>query len=93
MLRVCGNVTPNGRSDPPPACTAPQSLLAYHVKDTAAGENGEKRGVWTRVGAAWPNKDGKGYNVVLDVMPLDGRLRLREPMERDDASTGSPVNG
>ena len=28
--------------------------IAYHVQDTKAGENGEKRGVWTRVGAAWP---------------------------------------
>jgi hypothetical protein len=68
------------------------AYIAYHVKDTAAGENGEKRGVWTRVGAAWPNKDGKGFNVVLDVMPLNGRLILREPMERNDASSGTPLD-
>jgi hypothetical protein len=54
------------------------AYIAYHVRETAAGEHGEKRGVWTRVGAAWPNKDGKGFNVLLDVMPLDGRLILRE---------------
>ncbi len=67
------------------------SYIAYHVKDTNAGENGEKRGgVWTRIGAAWPNKDGKGFNVVLDVMPLDGRLILREPKERDDAGSMQP---
>src|SRR5205823_14441559 len=60
--------------------------LASHVKDTTAGENGEKRGVWTKVGATWPNKDGKGFNVVLDVIPLDGRLILREPLERENAS-------
>jgi hypothetical protein len=53
------------------------TYIAYHVKDTAAGENGEKRGVWTQVGAAWPNKDGRGFNVVLDVVPLDGiRMKL-----------------
>jgi len=61
------------------------TYIAYHVKDTNAGEHGEKRGVWTRVGAAWPNKDGKGFNVVLDVIPLDGRLMLREPLEREHA--------
>ena len=61
------------------------TYIAYHVKDTNAGENGEKRGVWTKVGAAWPNKDGKGFNVALDVIPLDGRLILREPMEREGA--------
>ena len=61
------------------------AYIAYHVKDTSAGENGEKRGVWTKVGAAWPNKDGKGFSIVLDVVPLDGRLMLREPMEREGA--------
>ena len=68
------------------------AYIAYHVKDTNAGENGEKRGVWTRVGAAWPNKDGKGFNVFLDVMPLNGRLILREPLERNDASSGTPFD-
>lgn len=61
--------------------------IAYHVKDPTAGENGDKRGVWTKVGAAWANKDGKGFSVVLDVIPLDGRLMLREPLECDDAPT------
>ena len=61
------------------------TYIAYYVKDTNAGEDGEKRGVWTKVGAAWPNKDGKGFNVVLDAVPLDGRLILREPMEREGA--------
>ena len=68
----------------------PPTYIAYHVKDTTAGEHGEKRGVWTRVGAAWPNKDGKGFNVVLDVVPLDGRLILREPLERENASGMQP---
>jgi hypothetical protein len=64
--------------------------IAYHVKDTNAGEHGEKRGVWTRMGAAWPNKDSKGFNVVLDVMPLDGHVILREPSERDNVGGMQP---
>ncbi len=67
------------------------AYIAYYVKETTAGEHGEKRGVWTRVGAAWPNKDGKGFSLVLDVVPLDGRLMLREPMERE--STGGMLPG
>ncbi len=66
------------------------AYIAYHVKDTTAGENGDKRGVWTKVGAAWANKDGKGFSVVLDVIPLDGRLMLREPLERDNAGSMPP---
>jgi hypothetical protein len=69
------------------------TYIAYHVKDTTAGENGDKRGVWTKVGAAWPNKDGKGFSVVLDVIPLDGRLMLREPLEKDTTGGMPPSEG
>ena len=46
--------------------------IAYHVRDR---ENG--KGFFTRIGAAWQNKDGKGFNVQLEVAPLDGRISLR----------------
>jgi len=28
---------------------------------------------WTPIGAAWPNKDGKGFNLTCDAIPLTGR--------------------
>jgi hypothetical protein len=34
---------------------------------------------WTRVGGAWPHKDGKGFNIQLSSLPLNGRLVVREP--------------
>lgn len=34
---------------------------------------------WTKVGAAWPREDGKGFNIKLTCLPLDGRLVIREP--------------
>ena len=37
---------------------------------------------WTPIGAAWPHDDGKGYNVTLVAVPLDGRLVLRKPKPR-----------
>lgn len=33
--------------------------------------------IWTPIGAAWPNKDGKGFNLSCDAIPLGGRLVLR----------------
>jgi hypothetical protein len=45
--------------------------VAYHVRE------GKDKGFWTRVGAAWQHKDGKGFNVQLDVVPLDGSIQLR----------------
>ena len=32
---------------------------------------------WTRIGAAWPNKDGKGFNILCDAVPLQGRIVMR----------------
>ena len=40
---------------------------------------------WTQLGAAWPNKDGKGFNLLCDAMPLTGRMVMREITEKDDA--------
>ena len=40
--------------------------------------DGEKK-AWTRIGAAWANNDGKGLNIVLDAVPVSGRVTLRVP--------------
>ncbi len=52
----------------------------YQVRD----REGQK-GIWTRVGAAWAQRDGKGFNVQLDAVPLDGRLTLRVPSDEPKA--------
>jgi hypothetical protein len=52
--------------------------------------NGEgAAAIWTPMGAAWPNKDGKGFNLNCDALPLTGRIvvRLIEPR----AETGAPA--
>ncbi len=43
---------------------------------------------WTPIGAAWPNKDGKGFNVTCDAVPLTGRLVLRLIGEREQLEGG-----
>ncbi len=47
------------------------------------GDSQEGDGFWTRVGSAWNHKDGKGLNVVLSALPINGRLVLREFTEKD----------
>ena len=37
--------------------------------------------IWVRAGYAWANRDGSA-NVTLDVLPLDGKLHIREAGER-----------
>jgi hypothetical protein len=48
-------------------------FLAWHVAN-----KGDKA-YWTKVGAAWPHRDGKGLSLQLDVMPMNGRIVLRQP--------------
>ena len=38
---------------------------------------------WINVGAAFPHSDGKGFNIIVQALPVDGKLVLREP--QDDA--------
>jgi hypothetical protein len=54
-----------------PASKAP-SHIVYQVRDREGG-----KGFFTRIGAAWPHRDGKGFNVQIESVPLDGRLNLR----------------
>ena len=46
---------------------------------------GDDKARWTRIGAGWLNKDGKGINLVLDAVPLSGRIVLREVSETEDS--------
>lgn len=46
-------------------------------------DGGDEKGFWTRVGSAWPHKDGKGLNLVLSALPINGRLVLREFTDDD----------
>jgi len=53
--------------------------IAYHVKGSNSG-----KGYWTRIGAAWAHADGKGFNIQVDVMPLNGSITLRIPSEKSE---------
>lgn len=55
-------------------------LIAYGVRKSASG----KRSRWTRIGEAIPHREGNGLTVILDVLPLDGRIILLERNEYDD---------
>lgn len=51
--------------------------IAWHVRDGSGDKS-----FWNRVGSAWANADGKGINIQLDCIPLDGRITLRVPSEQ-----------
>ena len=57
------------------------SHKVFVVEDRDEGDEGDP--FWTRVGSAWAHKDGKGFNVVLSALPVNGRLVLRTFTEED----------
>ena len=54
------------------------------VVEDREGEGVDNDAFWTRIGSAWPHKDGKGLNLVLSALPINGRLVLREYTPEDE---------
>ncbi len=51
--------------------------IAYNVQDSPDG-----KGYWNRVGAVWHHQDGRGSEIILNSIPVDGRITLREQREQ-----------
>ncbi len=49
---------------------------AYSVRDYQ--KNGETKSDWTRIGIAWAHRDGEGFDIVLEALPVNGRVALRK---------------
>lgn len=62
------------------------SHLIYHVEE----REGDTPNNWTQIGAMWPHKDGKGWNMQLQFLPVatTGKLTIRvnEPHATKKAS-------
>jgi len=63
----------------------------------AVTKRGEKSR-WQEIGAAWSHKDGKGFNLKLDYLPLNGAelvLRVPEAAETatSDETNTAPIEG
>ena len=56
----------------------PQRLDAMTPRETKDGKT-----FWTKCGVAFPSKNGPGWNVQLDALPVNGKLILMEPKPRD----------
>jgi hypothetical protein len=62
-------------------------LNVYTVEEFDAptkDDKNHKAKSWTKVGAAFPHKDGIGFSIELRAMPLDGRLVALPPKPEDE---------
>lgn len=58
----------------------------YGVYQVEEGK-GDRKGFWTKVGAAWPHDKGDGFSIKLTCLPLDGRLVVRKLDANDKTPT------
>lgn len=67
--------------------------IAYSVRETHDGKK-----FYTRIGSSWDHKDGRGSELVLDSIPMNGRITLREQREQrmqdyqEERANQQPVN-
>lgn len=61
----------------------------------AVTKRGEKKR-WQEIGAAWAHSDGKGFNLKLDYLPLNGAdvvLRVPDAAEVATANEANAIEG
>lgn len=56
-------------SNPPIKSKPTHTLYAVEGKDDKSR--------WTAIGAAWAHRDGQGFSLKLDMIPLSGRIQMR----------------
>jgi hypothetical protein len=60
---------------------------AFTVREGSKGKS-----YFTRVGAAWPTKNGNGVTLYLDALPVDGKLILMPPKAKQEAADGPHID-
>jgi hypothetical protein len=46
---------------------------------------------WLNLGLVFPHKDGGGFNIMLQALPLDGKIVCREITDDDQADAQPPT--
>ena len=46
---------------------------------------------WLNIGAAFMHQDGDGYNVVLQALPINGKIVLRPPKPQSEEPVSPPA--
>jgi hypothetical protein len=52
----------------------------YHGKAIGSAKGSKK--IWTRIGAVWPNKNGKGSTITLEYQPLVDGITVMLPYDQ-----------
>ena len=81
------NRTSSIQLTPPPAPAATPTLTHLNVFTVEEYDtNGKTQKRWTRIGTAFPHKEGPGFNIELRAFPMDGRLVILPLDQSEDRS-------
>ena len=70
-------MTDNTNTENGTKTTRKPSHIAYSIREREG-----KDSKWTEIGVVFPHKDGKGFDILCDVLPLSGRISIRVPSEK-----------
>ena len=65
-----------------------QSAAPTHRVYTVIRREGQDD-YWLNIGVAFPHKDGSGFNIVLQALPLDGKIVCREITDDEPSEAAS----
>jgi hypothetical protein len=57
---------------------------------TITEKPGSDKSFWSKIGSAWINRD-LSINIQLDALPVNGKLHLREQLERPSTEQAAAV--
>lgn len=62
----------------------PTSKNPNYVAYSVAERKDNQKPFWTRIGVGFLHQDGGGLNLLLDCLPIDGRITLRSAPQAED---------
>ena len=65
------------------------TYILYHGRHTSKDK--DSKNIWTRIGAVWPNKNGQGFHLTWDDLPLGDGLTVMLPFDEDNSGEVSPL--
>lgn len=65
-------------STTPSTASKKPAYVAYSVREREG-----KKARFTEIGVAFPHRDGQGFDILCDAIPLNGRITLRSPEKND----------
>ena len=57
---------------------------------TVVNRGDDKDDFWLNLGVAFAHDDGEGFNLLLQALPIDGKIVLRRYKDEDDDKPSKP---